>query len=82
MMWQPIESAPKDGTKILAFAPNHPDRGPIMRITWWRRREDGHNYIGWGEFNEQFWPPTHWQSLPDPPAASSLTDPETMGLPE
>ena len=64
--WRPIETAPKDGTLILAYARR--ERKPHIRVTWWRTAKDGAGYIGWGEFNERYWPPTHWQPLPDPPA--------------
>jgi hypothetical protein len=69
--WQPIETAPKDGTRILAYCPNHPDVGSITRVTWWRQAKDGHGFIGWGEFNEQYWPPTHWMPLPAPPTTGA-----------
>jgi len=63
--WKTMESAPKDGTAILACAANGPHS--IIRITWWRRREDRAGYIGWGEFNKDYWPPTHWMPLPEAP---------------
>lgn len=65
--WQPIATAPKDGTRILAFGIR--DSGPIYEVTWWRRAEDSKGYIGWGEFNMQYWPPTHWMPLPDAPTS-------------
>ena len=63
--WQPIATAPKDGTDILAYSPKAPN--PKTRTTWWRRAEDGKGFIGWGEFNESYWPATHWMPLPAPP---------------
>jgi hypothetical protein len=65
-MWLSIETAPKDGTMILAYSAKAPGKRK-MRITWWRKPEDRLDYVGWGEFNEQHWPPTHWQPLPSPP---------------
>ena len=41
-----------------------------MRVTWWRLTEDRQGYTGWGEFNPEFWPPTHWMPLPEPPTQS------------
>lgn len=68
-IWQQIETAPKNGTKIIAFSPRGA-KGPVMDITWWRREEDRLGYVGWGEFNTLYWPPTHWMPLPAPPAPS------------
>ncbi len=60
MEWQPIESAPRDGTLILAVEKG----GPIL-IEW----ESGGR-------NEGFWrdqdhyvhtEATHWMPLPEPP---------------
>jgi hypothetical protein len=65
--WKTIKSAPKDGTRILAWSPDYKDKRSLTRITWWRRPEDGAGYVGWGEFNMQYWPPTHWMPLPEPP---------------
>lgn len=75
--WQPIETAPKDGTKILGFAP-HPHitaNDPSFRavIMWWRKA-----YAKGGK-RESEWPwrsvendsaaghPTHWMPLPPAP---------------
>lgn len=69
--WQPIATAPHDGTKIIAFALR--DGAPTIKINWWRRREDKAEYIGWGEFNATFWPPTHWIPLPAPPTTRALS---------
>ena len=74
--WQPIENAPKDGTKILlgrimatAGIPefNMPEREP--HIWWaiygfWAKR-----YNNWNDGVEPsgLAEPTHWMPLPDPP---------------
>jgi len=59
--WQPIETAPKDGTRILTFSPRAPEseKAPI-RINEWRGRD-------WWCTNAEYWPPTHWMPLPAPP---------------
>jgi hypothetical protein len=65
--WKPIDSAPKDGTQILAFA----------------KDAYGYNYYGVAEWavdgpgkiqphvEDWFWPfairPTAWMPLPEPP---------------
>ena len=55
--WQPIETAPRDGTQILAIWPG---KG-TPRIIWFDRArwtDDGdHSLIDF----------THWQPLPSPP---------------
>ena len=58
--WQPIETAPKDGTKVLLSN---------------QRRVDSSRWVGqtavgpvghW--LGEWYAPPTHWMPLPNPPA--------------
>lgn len=71
--WQPIETAPKDGTKILAY-----DEGIIL--TAWTN--DANEYqggrggpAGWfsGQYRDHWgdYPvldtPTHWMPIPAPP---------------
>jgi hypothetical protein len=64
--WQPIETAPKDGTWFLAYSPN----GNWRRISWGRNRHHELCWCAadywWLETERQF---THWQPLPTPPAA-------------
>lgn len=57
---QPIEAAPRDGTRILAYSPTK----KRFRVTWWRQPKDEAGFIGWGEFNERHWPATMWWPLP------------------
>ncbi len=69
--WQPIGTAPKDGTKILIFEAYVGTAG-IMRVSRWR---DDTIPSGWmGAENT----PSHWLPLPDPPEVASniikLTD--------
>jgi Protein of unknown function (DUF551) len=71
--WQPIETAPKDGSAILLYSPKHgtveggwdqvdggghPENGPS--IYWWASR-----YVVFedGPYDA----PTHWMPLPAPP---------------
>ena len=58
--WQPIKSAPRDGTRIIVYRPgkhNYPKvavdfcHAPIN--CWWHSPSDGQ--------------PTHWMPLPEPP---------------
>lgn len=57
--WQPIETAPRDGSNVLVY-----EDGAITVVFWdegaWR-----HPYKG----GKTTWPNvTHWQPLPEPPA--------------
>lgn len=66
MEWQPIETAPRDGTVILAYWPSS---------SW----GDGYTYIhpvvfydgqwihDWDRDEETTLDPTHWMPLPTPP---------------
>lgn len=65
--WQPIETAPKDGTKCLFFRMHE---GGQIQTAWWKRgimNEYGFGGDGWSYANTKF-PPTHWMPLPPPPS--------------
>ena len=69
--WRPIATAPKDGTEILVgrFVKHCPfAKSGRVRVDRWHTREGGDGYEGWGMFNAQFWPATHWQPLPPIPS--------------
>mgnify|MGYP001574536749 CR=1 FL=1 len=69
MDWQPFETAPKDGTRILAWGPKE----MVITIMWHAipRRDDGYWKLepdGGTESNYDIETPlTHWAPLPDPP---------------
>ena len=75
--WQPIETAPMDGSMVLLYGPKQmiPNVGikeKYLIITDRFSHPDNKNgsyrgYIGWGKFNEGYWPATHWMPLPQPP---------------
>jgi len=68
--WQPIETAPKDGTRILAFFPQQIDCYTILTVNFTRDQwalcpYGGYDFcsIEFGETED----PTHWMPLPNPP---------------
>jgi Protein of unknown function (DUF551) len=67
VMWQKIETAPKDGTRVLAtWAQTWTQSGPhveaceVGEAGLWFYSYDG---------DEPGTPPTHWMPLPPPPSA-------------
>jgi hypothetical protein len=62
MEWQQIETAPKDGTKILAYGcSRHYPSETFTRIQWFVSEIND-----WGAHGVAIIP-THWMPLPDPP---------------
>ncbi len=68
--WQPIETAPKDGTRILLYfpvLPKHYDQqskisvGLSVNRGWWVTA------LGAGGLYDGETRPTHWTPLPEPP---------------
>ena len=61
MTWQPIETAPKDGTLILGYK-----NGEMATVEWAYCGESGdwNLVVSW---DGQPWTPTHWMPLPEPP---------------
>lgn len=63
MTWQPIETAPKDGTEVLVFGPRQDGTylAAYQYDDWWVAGP-------WDErWTELLSPPTHWMPLPAPP---------------
>jgi hypothetical protein len=73
--WQPIETAPKDGTPIIGLTPKNGYFGGVIGVEWNKRKSrmfDGVKIRVGG-----FWArscrtqivecPTHWMPLPKPP---------------
>jgi hypothetical protein len=83
MSWLPIETAPKDGTKILLVNDNGEMDVGFYCHTWKeelifvRPAEDGDVYKT-EEVHDGYWEtdiafhPTHWHPLPQPPSPDSL----------
>ena len=62
--WRPISTAPKDGTKIIAYleAENHCDE--VWKIQWLEEEE---GQAGWYDNYGGDFSPIYWMPLPDPP---------------
>ena len=58
--WQPIETAPKDGTNILAI-----ETETIKIVFWYSGLKEWGSQQDW--FDDGKWEPTHWMPLPKPP---------------
>lgn len=69
--WLPIESAPKDGTEVLAYAADKAINGHFYGVAMWADKSEWppNSVAGW------FWPfrirPTHFQPLPPPPGSET-----------
>ena len=80
MEWQPIETAPLDGTALLLFIPGQNDWSrphgiPDMAVGLWAGRSwisditemEGYESTGTYIIHPAL-APTHWMPLPEPPA--------------
>ena len=87
--WKPIDTAPKDGTEIIGiyFREWDYDTKPTIYGPWtvafkgkkWRSSWDGQEVISsesdFGtDYKEPDSEPTHWQSMPTPPASSGIRE--------
>ena len=84
VQWQPIETAPKDGTEVLLYAPGRLTYGAWTEpsdVPEIKYRDGFAPEPEWEEF-APFWsswdggftedhPPTHWMPLPDAPGATT-----------
>jgi hypothetical protein len=65
MGWQPIESVPQDGTRVLTFDPSYGIAAATFDPYWgWVERGADYATEVWG-IGEMH--PTHWMPLPTPP---------------
>ena len=62
--WQPIETAPKDGTLIIAYRPKGNKYIRNVSQDYWMITETGRGV--WAKSNS-YREPTHWHPLPAPP---------------
>lgn len=79
--WQPIETAPRDGTPILVFDPTRPDHreldgkiydNPRYAISYYRTWYPPNSQWMWGNRNSSECSPTHWMPLPPIPTIPVL----------
>lgn len=59
--WRPIESAPKDGTRIKCLVLG------TETILHWDHSEPDEYEAAWVDDDLTDWSPTHWMPLPQPP---------------
>jgi hypothetical protein len=59
MQWQPIQTAPKDGTDILVCGHG------VIRTAQWSAKDQTFRVNAYAFIRID---PTHWMPLPDPPA--------------
>lgn len=73
MGWQPIETAPKDGTAMLAYLPDSVDPLMVVEVREFEGDPDGPGWYITGTESEAEidCAPTHWMPLPAPPAPDS-----------
>ena len=67
--WQPIETAPKDGTDILVFCSTINQKE--MAVVWFDP------FAGWINFREDSYAPCSWMPLPPPHSPLAQPRPPT-----
>lgn len=83
--WQPIETAPKDGTEVFVYVPGDslfPTAAAYKSADYFEKEYGDREYMeeGWywafgypSDFHECVITPTAWQPLPAPPAQKDPT---------
>lgn len=80
MEWQPIETAPKDGTDVIVMYMHINTQ--IVHNAFWNDYEDADkDEIGWWSYEhsevsriklDDWMSPTHWMPLPAPPTLEDV----------
>lgn len=80
--WQPIETVPRDGRKVLLYRPlahrTSDEAFAVKRTTpapsfcWQKTIPDGTDGLN---FTDGLCYATHWMPIPEPPASPTLDDP-------
>lgn len=69
MEWQSMDTAPKDGTKIIVFRPVHDgDYIPMVGVDWWGTFGSVET---WGKSRPDT-QPVAWQPMPEPPSIQTV----------
>lgn len=73
--WQPIETAPKDGTKVDVWVRPHDANGNPARITgvWFRDGKWKRRLAGWEHDVDARGVPTHWMRVLAPSSSPTAT---------
>jgi hypothetical protein len=67
MDWQPIETAPRDGTVFLAaYKLGHGPWVGVMQWQFFSEKKDDGRFYSWTQLTETH-KATHWMPLPEPP---------------
>lgn len=64
MEWRPIETAPRDGTRCILYR-----KGLKIKMGEYVPKYWDWCVEGWKDTNGNFFTPTHWMPLPEPPNA-------------
>lgn len=62
--WQPIETAPTDGTEVLVLI-----KPKVIRLGWFFAPSS--RTQGWADESSRPITPTHWMPLPEPPTEAA-----------
>lgn len=80
MSWQPIKTAPKDGTSIIVYGKFAGEiagiiDGKHVGIASWQGGRGDYAGFTWRAENTDayaaWWRPTHWMPLPEPPTITT-----------
>ena len=62
--WQPIETAPKNGTEVLVYIPF--DGGGCYDLVQWDFEVEAWREDGGATISPKFYAPSHWMALEPP----------------
>jgi hypothetical protein len=66
MNWQPIETAPKNGTRVMGRIEGGEWSVETVSVMSWGRVSTGYARAGWMADVREDWNPTHWCPLTTP----------------
>lgn len=68
--WQEIDTAPKNGSRVILYMEEHSDEGDPRQVACWLPSTDAFAWAGdawYTDTGEAWTAPTHWMPLPEPP---------------